>query len=80
VSVRDDIVTFLHDPRAFAATTIDSEVWLRGLEAFAFPSIAAKGDWALRPAQEAHGAVSRTAVWASCSGRRGRAKPICSPG
>jgi hypothetical protein len=53
VSVRDDIVTFLHDPTAFAATTIDPEVWLRGLEAFAFPSIAAKGDWALRPAQEA---------------------------
>lgn len=52
MSTRDDILSFLRDPRSFAETSIDDAEWLSGLEDFALPSIAAKEPYPLRPAQE----------------------------
>lgn len=51
LSVREEILCFLQDTPAFAASVTDGEVWLRGLEDFALPSIAARGDLPLRAAQ-----------------------------
>ena len=53
MSVRDEILSFLRDPRVFADDAQDPSIWVEGLERFALPSIAAKSDYALRPAQEA---------------------------
>ncbi len=53
MSIRDDILSFLRDPGAFAASVQDNPVWLEGLESVALPWIAANDDRTLRPAQEA---------------------------
>lgn len=52
MSTREDILSFLRDPQAFAATAADRELWIEGLESFAIPSIAANADRPLRPAQD----------------------------
>lgn len=52
MSVRGEILTFLRDPSAFAASVEDPQVWLAALENHALPWIAANGDRSLRPAQE----------------------------
>src|SRR5215471_1134712 len=53
MQVRDEILSFLRNPTAFAAAPRDPAIWLRSLEDVAIPSIAGKNDWPLRPAQEA---------------------------
>ncbi|WP_342657223.1 AAA domain-containing protein [Sphingomonas sp. NY01] len=53
MTTRDDILSFLRDPQAFAATAIDHDLWIEGLTDFAIPSIAANKDRPLRPAQDA---------------------------
>jgi len=55
VSVRADILEFLRDPRAFAATLADgdAECWVRGMTDVASPALAASGDAPLRPSQVA---------------------------
>lgn len=53
MSARDDILSFLRDPRSFASGANEPETWLKGLDGFAIPSIANQADRALRPAQEA---------------------------
>ena len=52
MTVRDDILAFLRDPRGFAATVQDEQVWLDGLE-FARQTIGDHNDRPLRDAQEA---------------------------
>jgi hypothetical protein len=51
MSGREQILKFLREPKAFAASVTDADVWRAGLTAFAEPSIAAHMDHALRPAQ-----------------------------
>jgi hypothetical protein len=53
MSVRNDILRFLREPSRFSAEVTDQSLWLSGLQGFALPSIAAKADRSLRPAQEA---------------------------
>jgi len=53
MTTRDDILSFLRDPAAFAATAADRDLWTEGLDGFANPSIARIGDRPLRAAQEA---------------------------
>lgn len=53
MTTRDDILSFLRDPAAFAATAADRALWTEGLDGFANPSIARTGDRPLRAAQEA---------------------------
>lgn len=53
MTTRDDILSFLRDPAAFAATAADRDLWTEGLDGFANPSIARTGDRRLRAAQEA---------------------------
>ncbi|MFS2108096.1 AAA domain-containing protein [Sphingomonas sp. Sphisp140] len=53
MTTRDDVLAFLRDPRAFAATASEPELWTDGLVNFAIPSIEANGDRSLRPAQDA---------------------------
>ncbi len=55
MSVRADILEFLRDPRAFAATLDegDAECWMRGMTEVATPALAASGDPPLRPSQVA---------------------------
>lgn len=53
MTTRDDILSFLRDPAAFAATAADRDLWVEGLDGFANPSIARTGDRPLRAAQEA---------------------------
>jgi hypothetical protein len=52
MTVRQEVLEFLRAPAEFAADVDDAEIWLAGLDDFALPSIAAKGDRSLRPAQE----------------------------
>src|SRR5262245_1894829 len=51
MSGREQILSFLRDPKAFAASATDEDVWRAGLTAFAEPSIATHMDHPLRPAQ-----------------------------
>lgn len=53
MTTREDILTFLRDPVKFAETATDPDLWTRGLEDFANPSIARHDDRPLRVAQEA---------------------------
>lgn len=53
MSTRDDILAFLRDPASFARTATDPDLWIKGLEEFAIPSIAREGDRPLRDAQVA---------------------------
>ena len=55
MSVRAEILQFLRAPQEFSRTLLpdDDKLWLQGLEAFAQPQIAEKGDFALREAQVA---------------------------
>lgn len=53
MNVREDVLRFLREPAAFIASATGADVWLRGLDDFAKPSIEATGDRSLRPAQEA---------------------------
>jgi hypothetical protein len=53
VTTRQDILSFLRNPAAFAGTATDRDSWTDGLDVFANPSIARTGDRMLRPAQEA---------------------------
>jgi hypothetical protein len=53
MTVRDDVLRFLREPGRFSAEVTDQPLWLSGLQTFALPSIASKGDRVLRPAQEA---------------------------
>jgi hypothetical protein len=53
VSVRDDILSFLRNPKTFSETAADADIWLKGLEEVTLPSISAEHDLKLRPAQEA---------------------------
>jgi hypothetical protein len=53
MTVREDVLSFLRSPADFAAEVDDRDIWLAGLDDFALPSIAAKSDRPLRPAQEA---------------------------
>lgn len=53
MSTRDDILAFLRDPAAFAQTATEPDLWIKGLEDFAIPSIEREGDRPLRDAQEA---------------------------
>jgi hypothetical protein len=62
VPVRDEILAFLRNPTTFGEIASDPEIWLRALNKFALPAIAAKADWELRPAQEA--------AWLGLSTRR----------
>ncbi|MER8772644.1 AAA domain-containing protein [Mesorhizobium sp. M0960] len=62
MTVRKDVLAFLRNPEAFAATATDPDVWLAGLEDFALPSIAAEQDRALR--------VAQVAAWRGLADRR----------
>lgn len=53
MTTHDDILNFLRDPAAFAASAADRDLWTEGLDGFANPSIARTGDRPLRAAQEA---------------------------
>ncbi|SFJ97572.1 DEAD/DEAH box helicase [Sphingomonas sp. NFR04] len=53
MTTRDDVLSFLRDPQAFAATAVDRDLWIEGLAGFAIPSIEANEDRPLRPAQDA---------------------------
>lgn len=53
MTTAQDILEFLRDPRAFARSVIESQVWSDGLDRFAIPSITAHQDRPLRTAQEA---------------------------
>lgn len=53
MSVRNDVLRFLREPGRFSAEVTDQSLWLSGLQTFALPSIAARGDRSLRLAQEA---------------------------
>tara|TARA_R110001592_G_scaffold13946_7_gene63369 strand:- start:2209 stop:8574 length:6366 start_codon:yes stop_codon:yes gene_type:complete len=52
MSTRSDILDFLRDPAAFARSTNDGDIWLRGLSDIINPLIEKSGDFPLRPAQE----------------------------
>ncbi|MES3100518.1 AAA domain-containing protein [Sphingomonas faeni] len=52
MSVRDEVIMFLRTPELFISSATDPDLWLRGLDDFARPSIEATGDRSLRPAQE----------------------------
>jgi hypothetical protein len=53
MSVRSEILQFLRAPQAFASTLPggDDPIWRQGLEEFAQPQIAEKGDYPLRQSQ-----------------------------
>ena len=53
MTVREEILAFLRDPRAFAAslTAGDAECWIRGMTDVAEPALATSGDPPLRPSQ-----------------------------
>ncbi|MBJ7533299.1 AAA family ATPase [Rhodomicrobium vannielii ATCC 17100] len=53
MNTRQDILTFLRDPAAFARSAVDPLLWTEGLDGFAIPSIRSHNDRQLRPAQEA---------------------------
>ena len=53
MNTRVDILNFLRNPAAFAATATDRDLWVEGLDGFANPSIARNEDRTLRPAQDA---------------------------
>ena len=53
MTTRQDILTFLRDPNAFARSASDPSLWIEGLDGFANPSITAHQDRPLRSAQEA---------------------------
>ena len=53
MTTREDILTFLRDPGAFARLASNPSLWTDGLDRFAIPSITAHQDRPLRPAQEA---------------------------
>lgn len=53
MTVRDDVLRFLREPAQFIDEAVDADLWLAGLDEFATPSIAARQDRILRPAQEA---------------------------
>jgi hypothetical protein len=53
MTTREDILSFLRDPVAFARSATDPALWTEGLDVFANPSIALHGDRPLRSAQEA---------------------------
>ena len=53
MTVREEILAFLRDPRAFASSLADgdAECWIRGMTEVARPALAASGDPPLRPSQ-----------------------------
>ena len=53
MTVRDQILCFLRDPKAFSASATDPELWLAGLTNFVQPSLAAANDLPLVQAQVA---------------------------
>ena len=53
MSTREQILRFLRDPKAFAASASDPNIWLAGLTSFAQPSLAAANDLPLVIAQVA---------------------------
>ena len=53
MTTREDILTFLRDPGAFARSATDPGLWTQGLDGFANASIAQHKDRTLRVAQEA---------------------------
>lgn len=51
MSGREQILTFLRDPKAFSGAASDPDVWRAGLAEFAESAIAIMGEYPLRPAQ-----------------------------
>src|SRR5262249_19231513 len=47
------ILSFLRNPKSFAASTTDPDIWRAGLTGFAIPSLASHSEHPLRPAQVA---------------------------
>ncbi|MCY1646663.1 AAA domain-containing protein [Caulobacter sp. SL161] len=45
------LLTFLRDPKAFAAGAVDPDLWRKALDEFVTPQLKAKGEHALRAAQ-----------------------------
>ncbi|PDQ20095.1 hypothetical protein CN311_15995, partial [Mesorhizobium sanjuanii] len=53
MSARDQILCFLRDPKSFAASASDPDIWLAGLTDFAKPALEAANDLPLAKAQVA---------------------------
>lgn len=51
MAIRDQILSFLRDPKAFGDLADDPEIWREALEDFAVPGLARHNDHPLRPAQ-----------------------------